>query len=58
MAIPSNITLKQLRYFVAAAEVGRFSMAAVQVHVTQSAITSAVLALEKELGIKLFERHP
>ncbi|NHN38240.1 LysR family transcriptional regulator [Pseudomaricurvus alcaniphilus] len=54
----SNVTLKQLRYFVAAAETLRFSMAAAQVHVTQSAITTAVLTLERELGVKLFERHP
>lgn len=54
----SNISIKQLRYFSAAAESGRFSMAAVQVHVTQSAITTAVMALEQELGVKLFDRHP
>ena len=53
-----NISLKQLRYFLAAAENGRFSMAAAAVHVSQSAITNAVLNLEGELKVKLFERHP
>lgn len=53
-----NITLRQLRYFVAAARTGRFSMAASDEHVSQSAITNAVLALEKELGVSLFDRLP
>lgn len=53
-----EITLRQLRYFVAAAETGQFSMAALQVHVSQSAITNAVLQLEQTLGVRLFERLP
>lgn len=53
-----EITFRQLRYFVAAAETGQFSMAASRVHVSQSAITNAVLLLEETLGARLFERHP
>ncbi len=53
----NNVTLRQLRYFVAAARSGQFSMAATSESVSQSAITNAVLALEKELGVKLFERQ-
>lgn len=51
-----NVSLRQLRYFVAAAKAGQFSMAARDEHVSQSTITNAVLALEEELGIKLFDR--
>jgi DNA-binding transcriptional LysR family regulator len=53
-----EVTLRQLRYFVAAAENGQFSMAAAEVHVSQSAITNAVLLLENSLGVRLFERLP
>ncbi|EKS70076.1 MULTISPECIES: LysR family transcriptional regulator [Caballeronia] len=53
-----DLTLRQLRYFVAAAQTGQFSMAAANEHVSQSAITNAVLALESALGTKLFERLP
>ncbi|MGN6668209.1 MAG: LysR family transcriptional regulator [Trinickia sp.] len=53
-----DLTLRQLRYFVAAARTGRFSMAAADEHVSQSAITNAVLALENGLGTRLFEREP
>ena len=53
----NNVTLRQLRYFVAAARNGQFSMAASSESVSQSAITNAVQALEKELGVRLFERQ-
>ncbi|BEU27924.1 LysR family transcriptional regulator [Paraburkholderia sp. 22B1P] len=53
-----DLTLRQLRYFVAAAQTGQFSMAAANEHVSQSAITNAVLALETGLGTRLFERLP
>lgn len=56
--MPKEITLRQLRYFVAAAETGQFSMAASREHVSQSAITNAVLMLEQTLGVRLFERRP
>ena len=52
------IELHQLRYFVAAAETGQFSMAAAQSHVSQSAITNAVLQLEAALAVRLFDRLP
>lgn len=58
MSSTDNVSLRQLRYFVAAAETGRFSMAATRAHVSQSAITNAVLMLEQELGVRLFERKP
>lgn len=58
MPVDSNVTLRQLRYFIAAAETGQFSMAATRAHVSQSAITNAVLLLEESLGVRLFDRKP
>ncbi|MGN5476394.1 LysR family transcriptional regulator [Cupriavidus basilensis] len=50
--------MRQFRYFVAAAETGQFSMAATAEHVSQSAITNAVLTLEQRLAVRLFDRLP
>ncbi|MET0794541.1 MAG: LysR family transcriptional regulator [Polyangiaceae bacterium] len=52
-----QFTLKQVQYFLAAAETGQFSAAAAKVHVTQTAITAAIRELETALGVALFERH-
>lgn len=54
----SNLTLRQLRYFAAVAQTGQFSAAAVQENVSQSTISNAVMAIESELGVRLFERLP
>jgi DNA-binding transcriptional LysR family regulator len=54
----SNLTLRQLRYFAAVAQAGQFSLAAVQENVSQSTISNAVMAIEEELGVRLFERLP
>ena len=54
----SNLTLRQLRYFVAVAQTGQFSMAAMQENVSQSTVSNAVMAIEDELGARLFERLP
>jgi DNA-binding transcriptional LysR family regulator len=54
----AEITIRQLKYFAAAAESGQFSMAAATQHVSQSAITNAVIALERMLGTRLFDRLP
>ncbi len=58
MPAAKEITLRQMRYFRAAAATGQFSMAATEEHVSQSAITNAVLALEQLLGVRLFDRLP
>ncbi|MFK3972955.1 LysR family transcriptional regulator [Pseudomonas sp. NPDC087358] len=58
MAKSNDISLRQLRYFVAAADAGQFSQAALKVHVSQSAVTAAVLQLEEVLGVSLFDRLP
>jgi DNA-binding transcriptional LysR family regulator len=52
-----QLSLKQIQYFLAAAESGQFSAAAAKVHVTQTAITAAIKELESGLGIQLFDRH-
>jgi DNA-binding transcriptional LysR family regulator len=54
----NEVTLRQFRYFIAAATTGQFSSAAMSEHVSQSAITSAVQALERQLKLRLFDRLP
>lgn len=56
MAEPS-FTLVQLRYFAAAAEHGSMTAAARTLMVSQSAVSTAVAQLEKELGVQLLLRH-
>lgn len=52
-----NFTLVQLRYFLAAAEAGSMTGASRDLMVSQSAISTAVAHLEKELGVQLAIRH-
>jgi DNA-binding transcriptional LysR family regulator len=51
-----NLTLRQIRYFAAVAELGTISGAARQLSVSQSAVTEAIKALENEVGTKLLAR--
>ena len=52
------LTLRQLKYFVATAELGQISQAAIQLTISQSAVTSAIKELEDSLGTQLFLRTP
>ena len=50
--------LEAVRTFVAVAEAGRFQQAAVDLEVTQQAVSKRVAALERALGARLFVRTP
>lgn len=47
----------KLRVFHAAAEVGSFTHAGEKLHMSQSAVSRQVSALEHEVGVTLFNRH-
>ncbi|MDB5883963.1 MAG: LysR family transcriptional regulator [Polaromonas sp.] len=51
-----RFTLRQLQYFRTVARAGQISLAAIELHVTQSTMTSAIAELERVLGTLLFER--
>ncbi|OUL72733.1 LysR family transcriptional regulator [Paraburkholderia hospita] len=53
-----SITLRQLRYFVAAAELGQLSRAAMELNISQSAVTIAIRDLEQAVGRQLLQRGP
>ena len=48
--------IRQLKYFVATAESGQVSRAAVALSVSQSSVTTAIRELEAETAVQLFER--
>ena len=50
------LTFRQLKYFVATAELGQLSQAAIHLTISQSAVTSAIKELEDSLGTQLFLR--
>ncbi len=52
-----SFTLKQIRYFIAAAEHGSVSGASQSLSISQSAVTASIKDLEAALGVPLFERH-
>ena len=48
---------RQMEYFQAVVDTGSFSEAAEQCHISQSAVSQQIKALEKDLGVELLERH-
>lgn len=48
--------IRQLRYFLKIADAGSFSRASQALHVAQSALSSRILELEQELGVRLLHR--
>ena len=49
--------LKQMKYFITIVDCHSFTEAAEQCFISQSAISQQIKSLEKELGIRLFERN-
>ncbi len=50
------MSLKELRYFVALAEIGNFGQAAKSCQVSASTFSCMVKKLENDLGVVLFDR--
>ena len=50
--------LKQLQYFVTSVDLGSFKKAADALYTTQPHVSKTIKALEDELGLTLFDRHP
>lgn len=53
---PQRLKLSQLRALVAIADTGSFSEAALQIDLSQSAVSHAIATLEEELGVLLLNR--
>ncbi|MBH1966062.1 MAG: LysR family transcriptional regulator [Comamonadaceae bacterium] len=52
----ANLSVKQLRAFIALAELRNFTKAAAACHLSQPAFSLLIQAVEQEVGAKLFER--
>ncbi|GKX36071.1 MAG: transcriptional regulator [Rhizobiaceae bacterium MnEN-MB40S] len=50
-------SIRQIRYFIAVANMGQVSRAAMELNVSQSAVTTAIKQLEEIVGVPLFHRH-
>ncbi|MCC5868783.1 MAG: LysR family transcriptional regulator [Gammaproteobacteria bacterium] len=50
------IDLRQLRHFLAVVEQGHFGRAATQLGISKQGVSQSIAALEKSLGVRLFER--
>ncbi len=52
-----NVTLRQLRAFIAVAEAQHFTRAGERLGLSQSSVSTLVRELEENLGLRLFDRH-
>lgn len=52
-----KFTLRQLSYFIAAAESGSITLASKRANISQPAISTAISHIERELDVQLFLRH-
>lgn len=55
---PTDLNLRHLRAVLATAATGGVSAAAREVNLTQPAVTQGIAKLERQLGLRLFERRP
>src|SRR5277367_3566156 len=55
--IAVNFSLRQLAYFIAAADTGSITLASKRANISQPAISTAISHIERELGVQLFLRH-
>lgn len=51
-----RFSFRKLEYFVAAGETGSITLASERIHISQSAVSTAITQLERELGVQLFVR--
>jgi LysR family hydrogen peroxide-inducible transcriptional activator len=54
--LPSTVSLRQLQYIVAVADLGGFGRAARECHVAQPSLSAQVAQAEEALGVQIFER--
>ena len=51
-----TLSLRQVRYFITTADLGQISLAAIELNVSQSAVTASIKLLEEDLNATLFKR--
>src|SRR5580692_936517 len=51
-----SVEIRDLEYFLACCKAGSFTAAARELHIVQSAMSSAIARLEHDLGVPLFDR--